>query len=200
MSDKQIKRQNSEFVAGNEDDEGGSGRIDLGIPDINLTYQDLFNRPLSQEEFYYLLSLYPYITVCDHNNAFIGPDEIPKRLKTENGWNMFVYESAVCLGTNYLAAERFQIENDVKGLGTLSKQGMDAVTEMIEYIKANKQWETLEIVFGYYPLQRMVWIICTIFGYPVTGFDPRVEDEVVRRWLEKIRKRQLYPPEYPISI
>lgn len=163
-------------------------------------YQDIFNRPLTQEEYYYLLSLYPYITISDHANAFIGQEEVPLRKKTKNGWNMFIYESAVCIGTNYFESERYQAEHNLKGLGTLSKQGLDAVIEMIDYVRAEKEWETIEIIFGNYTLQRLVWIMCTLQNIPVVGFDPRVEDEVVRRWLEKIRKRLLYPPEFPIGV
>lgn len=162
--------------------------------------KDIFNRPISREEYLHLLSLYPYVTVCDQANAFIGAEEIPKQLKTKNGWNMFVYKSAICLGTNHFESERFQAEQNLKGLGTLSKQAMDAATEMIEYIQAEKNWENIEIIFGNYTLQRMVWIMCVMLHHPVSGFDPQIEDEVVRRWSEKIRKRLLYPPENPIAI
>ncbi|NNM59049.1 MAG: hypothetical protein HKM04_04475 [Legionellales bacterium] len=185
------------------DDEGDGGTGDWqGTVDQAMAgaYQDIFQRPLSSEEFYYLLSLYPYITIADHANAFIGQEEMPKRMKTKNGWNMFVYESAICIGTNYFESQRFQQENNLKGLGTLSKQGLDAIIEMIDYVRAEKNWETIEIIFGNYTLQRLVWIMCTLTDTPVVGFDPRIEDEVVRRWLEKIRKRLLYPPEFPIGI
>lgn len=176
-----------------KEDEGEGGE---GVVDLTATIADIFTRPLTQEEYCYLLSLYPYITVCDHDNAYIGPAEMPKRLRTKNGWQMFVYDSAICLGTNYLEVQQYQSEHNIKGVGTLSKQGPDAILEMLEYIKEHKKWKTIEIVFGLYSLQRATWALCSILKYSVFGFNAQPEDEVVKRWIDKLYKGKLYPPEY----
>lgn len=158
----------------------------------------LFDRPIKQDELYYLLSLYPYIVVCNADNAFLGPGEKPTRFRTKNGWIAVEYADAIVMGTNYWEAERYASEHDLKGLGTLSKQALDAIIELIEHIKRKKRWARLEIITGHHPLQRLAWIVSSELEFPVIGFNPQPEDEVVRRWFKKIRTRQLYPPEYPI--
>ena len=155
----------------------------------------LYDLPLTPADIAYLISLYPYVTIADEGRVYIGPNEQPKRMHTKNGWRMFVYESAVCLGTNYLAAEHYQQEHDIKDTGTLIKQGHDAVTEMIEYVKTEKAWEAIRIVYGNYSLQRMVWIMGVALNYRISGFYPEEEDERIRQFLEKIRRRTFYPGE-----
>ena len=93
---------------------------------------------------------------------------------------------------------KFQPDQALKGLGTLSKQAIDAAIEMVEYIRLHKKWSSIEIIVGHYPIQRDTWIVCSLFEYPVKGFDPKPEDQVVKSWFDKIRDRILYPPEKPI--
>jgi predicted RNA-binding Zn-ribbon protein involved in translation (DUF1610 family) len=208
--------------------------------------KNIYERDISADDFYFLMSQYPFVVVCNSDYAYIDPDDNPKRIRTKNGWTMIIYKDAICLGTNFLEAEKFQYEHGkrglaawedlhfkcpkcgnkdekalkesgaknediyscpkcgfkpeqgVKGFGTLSKQAIDAVIEMVEYIRQHKKWSAVEIIVGHYPVQRDTWIICSLFDYPVAGFDPKPEDRVVKNWFDKIRDRILYPPEKPI--
>jgi predicted RNA-binding Zn-ribbon protein involved in translation (DUF1610 family) len=211
-----------------------------------LAMKTIYDRSLSTDDFYFLMSQYPFVVVCNSEYAYIDPDDHPKRIRTKNGWTMIIYKDAICLGTNYLEAERFQYEHGIRGLaawealkfkcpkcgytdeqalkqagangddiyacpkcgfkpeqgvkgfGTMSKQAIDAVIEMVEYIREHKKWAAVEIIIGHYPIQRDTWIICSLFDYPVIGFEPKPEDMVVKSWFDKIRDRILYPPENPI--
>jgi hypothetical protein len=187
-----------EINASTWQDNNGHKLSDSAKAILESAKDNLFDRPVKQEELYYLLSLYPFIVLCNADNAFLSPDEQPTRFRTKNGWIVVEYADAIVMGTNYWEAERYASEHNLKGLGTLSKQALDAMIELVEHIKKKKRWARLEVITGHYPLQRLAWIISTELEFPVIGFSPQPEDEVVRRWFKKIRARVLYPPEYPI--
>lgn len=159
-------------------------------------FETILKRPVTKEEIAYLLSLYPYVTIADDNRVYIDHQEKPEQIVLPNGWLMFVYESAICLGASYYEAQRYIHEQGIKGAGTFVKQGNDAVLHLLNYMRDVKGWETIRIVFGSRLLQRLTWVHCVGLNYRVTGFYPDEEDEEARVRIEKIKRRLLYPQRF----
>lgn len=173
--------------------------------DIKQSMDGIFERPITPQEFYYLLSCYPYLIVCNADYPYIDQGKKPIITQAKNGWPIFNFNNVIYAGSNILFAELNgkgklsvkQKEDDEGGNGTIVKQFSDVAYEVMALAK-QLGWPMIEIVSGFYPMQRMAWIAASEHNYEVKGFEPSVEDEVVRSWVTKLHKGKLYPTEKPI--
>jgi hypothetical protein len=167
----------------------------------------LYERPLTPLEFYYLLSCYPYLEICDVDYPYIEPGKKPKVFLAKNGWPVFDYGSVLCSGVYELFArpdgkipQLLEVEDgdggDEGGNGTVVNQYTDAAFLLID-LAMEKGWKAAEVISGFYPMQRMAWIASTLKGYLLKGFDPTPEDRVVQVWVEKLKKGEMYPSKQP---
>lgn len=179
---------------------------------VKTAVENIFNREITSQEFYYLLSLYPYLEICDADYPYLDEGAIPKIIMAENGWRIFDFDTVLTAGAYELFC-RPKVKNtkeedtdgdngdngdngDGGGHGTIVKQYADIAFEMID-LAIQKGWTGAEIISGFYPMQRIAWIAAAEKGYELKGFEPTPEDYVVQSWVTRIREKKLYPPGKP---
>lgn len=171
--------------------------------DVKSAVENVFDREITSQEFYYLLSLYPYLEICDADYPYLDEGTVPKVINLKNGWQVFDFGSVLCASRYELfcrpIAAPLQEEGEggkQGGDGTIVKQYSDAAFEMIQ-LAIQKGWSAAEIVSGFYPMQRIAWIAANEKNYSLKGFEPTPEDYVVQSWVTRIREGKLYPPSKP---
>jgi hypothetical protein len=176
--------------------------------DIKQSIANVFERDMTPQEFYYLLSCYPYLTVCNAEYPYVDQGVKPTVTYAKNGWPILNFKTVIYAGSNALFAElrgkgkretaaEGKKEDDEGGNGTIVKQFSDVAYEVMT-LAHQLGWPTIEIISGFYPMQRMAWIAGLESNYSVTGFEPSIEDEVVRGWVTKLHQGKLYPTRLPI--
>lgn len=170
--------------------------------------QTIFQRDLTPTEFYYLLSRYPYLEICNVDYPYIDNATIPIIHTADNGWKIYDYGSVLATGCyeliGYLygrekAQQASKDEGGEGGNGTIIQQYSDVAFAIIN-MAIDKGWAAAEIISGFYPMQRMAWIAAKMKGYELKGFTSSVEDHVVSRWVSRLKQGELYPPATPIKI
>jgi hypothetical protein len=174
------------------------------ISDIaGQAFASIFNRKITQEEYLYLLSRYPFIEVCDDENRFLDNSKLPKRIVAKNGWQIFDYGNAMFASGNeflnlaHRKQKALEEGEDEGGNGTIVQQFTDVAFLVIQLAK-ERGWNAINLLNGYYPMLRMAWIAAEIAGIKVENFEPTVEDYVVYNWVDKMKRHLFYPPEKPI--
>ena len=173
--------------------------------EIQDAMESIFDRPITPQEFYFLLSRYPYLQICDVEHPYIDEGVVPKVTTSPSGWEIHNYGTVVRSGSYELLAYLTQArlreggegEGDIGGHGTIVRQYTDVAFMMIQ-IAIENGWSGAEILSGFYPMQRMAWIAAREAGYSLKGFLASDEDRVVEDWVRRIRKGDLYPPKKPI--
>lgn len=172
----------------------------------------VFEREITPQEFYYLLSCYPYLEICDANNPYIDETKPPEIYHSRVGWTVVDYGSVLITGACEYSArslarlrrqhleEEGESGDDVSGGGTIVRQFSEATFDLINIAQNEKKWKATEIVSGYYPMQRMAWIAANEVKLPLKGFSPTAEDRVVQNWVMKLRDRKFFPFSKPIFI
>jgi hypothetical protein len=161
--------------------------------EINRATNTLFNRPLTHLEFYYLLSCFPYLKICNAADPYLDPTVVPKVYSAATGWTIVDWGSVLSCGTSRILAE-----NDFHHKGTIMAQALQVVMEIMDIAK--KRWpDGVAVVSGFYPMQRMAKIIGDYTHYnPINGFELSDEDQVVKYWVIQLLDKLLYPPDKPI--
>ncbi len=170
--------------------------------EVRSAVSNIFERDITPQEFYYLMSRYPYLELCDADYPFIDKGTKPKIITAETtGWKIYNYGTVLAVGSHELVAMMRAKENkdddDEGGTGTIVQQYSETAMEMVALAK-KQGWRMAEIVAGFYPMQRMAWIAGEMQDYALKGFDPGREDYVVLHWVSQIKKGKLYPPEHTI--
>ncbi len=192
---------------------GKNAAADKLKDDISKAYESIFSRPITPQEFYFLLSRYPFLQICDADYPYIDAGTEAKVVHAQNGWIMHSYGTVIYSGGHELLLQQLvemkqrqrQQERedeggdggDEGGSGTIVKQYTDVAFEMIE-LAMLLGWRAAEVITGFYPMQRMAWIAASEHGFSLKGFEPSKEDQVVRNWVMKLRTGTLYPPAKPI--
>ncbi len=171
----------------------------------------VLERPLSPQEFYYLLSCHPYLEICDANNPYIDDKKEPKIYQAKSGWTIVDYGSVLAAGNSELSArelamrhkkelqEKGEEDDDGSQGGTVSRQIAETAFELIA-IAIKNGWDCAEVISGFYPMQRMAWIAAAEKKFAFKGFSPTAEDRVVQNWVMKIRDGKFYPSTKPTFI
>ena len=162
----------------------------------------LFDRPVTPQEFYALLSLYPYLEVCS-KGAFMPPlGTEPTIITTKNGWKIYDYGDVMATGCHELIARLWVEEDSEDGggegggdYGTIVKQSAEVVKYMFMLAK-QKGWPSSEIISGHYPLQRLYWAFAMLSNYKIDNFNPGLEDYVVLRWIQALEAKTFVMPRY----
>jgi len=169
-------------------------------------FETIFDRPLTRTEFLYLLSRYPFLELCDHENPYLDDTKIPEVIIADNGWRIFDYGNAIftsgCEWTNAEHRQQKQQESgddDQGGDGTIVKQFSDVAFFVIDLI-AKKGWNGIDFLTGYYPMLRMAWIAAEMKQIAVHHFEPSLEDYVVYNWVDKLKKKTFYPTDKPFIV
>lgn len=177
-------------------------------------------RPMTEDDFYYLVSRYPYLEIADINTEFFAPSQTPEFIKAKNGWvihntgNILRAAQPELIGLLHygydlshagIETELFG-KHDVlqkdegdgdgeSGVGELKPCGTivnQLFTVAFEMIDvAQHMWSACQIIRGYYPMQRAAWIASQHREYKLEGFEPSPEDEVVSNWIENITPHSL---------
>jgi hypothetical protein len=162
--------------------------------------ESIFNRPVTQQEYLYLLSRYPFIELCNHENNYLDLSTPPQVIVADNGWYIFDYGNALfASGNEYLnASYRKRKEEETGeaqgGHGTIVQQFSDIAFLLIDMIEA-RAWGGIDFLTGYYPMLRMAWIAAELKSLEYYYFEPSVEDYVVYNWVSKIKKKTFYTPD-----
>jgi hypothetical protein len=165
----------------------------------------IFEREVTPQEFYALLCRYPYLEVRQTGKRLPPLGTTPKIITAKNGWKIYDYGHFLATGCHELMAYLWVLEDsedgggeggDGHGYGTIVQQAADVVEQMLAMAK-EKGWTSSDIISGHYPLQRLYWILSDLSGHKVSNFEPSLEDYVVRRWVEALRKKEFVMPRYP---
>ena len=168
-------------------------------------FETMFDRELTRTEFLYLLSRYPFLELCDHENPYLDETKMPEVIIADNGWRIFDYGNAIftsgCEWTNaeYRAQKQEETGEEGGGDGTLVKQYSDVAFLIIDLI-SKKGWNGIDFLTGYYPMLRIAWIAAEMKGLKVHHFEPSIEDYVVYNWVSKLKNGTFYPTDKPFLI
>lgn len=162
-------------------------------------FQDLWNRPMTEEEFYYLLGQYPYVMLGADLTIPDLQTRKPSIIRAKNAWPIFDYgDVLLSAGNPYLSlsAKQQALENgeedDGEGTGTIIQQFTDIAFLLIDMI-AERNWTFVYLAEGYYPMLRMAWIAAERKGLRVEGFEATATDYVIARWVNLIQDQEFYP-------
>lgn len=173
------------------------------LRDANMpSQQEIWERDVTHEEFYYLLGRYPYLELCNMDDP--EATDTPVRLhKAQSGWLIHCYDNILCsasmelpiteirrlykslLGETVSATQLAKDEETGEGgRGTLQAQIIKTAYEMVQI--AYDQWQNVKIVGGFYGMKRAAWVAAKRFGKVLEGFNPTAEDKVVLYWASKL--------------
>jgi hypothetical protein len=163
----------------------------------------IWDRDLTQLEFYYLLSRYPYLELYNRDVLQPAIQPAPQFKKAKSGWIIYDYGDVICSAGAELPIKeirrlyktllketpssgelRKDEEEGEGGRGTLQAQTVKTAYEMIQI--AYTRWQQVGIVDGFYGMKRAAWVAAKRFGKNLEGFSPSAEDKVVLYWANKL--------------
>ena len=176
---------------------------------VKQATDNIFKRDLTHEEFFYLMSCYPYLEICDADYPYLDQKTKPEIIQLANGWQIFDFKSVLVSSASELQQRRRYprpgaiIPPDIIGNEEEGEQGSGGtivnqyavVAEQMIILAQQKGWTAAEIISGFYPMQRIAWIISQERHYPLKGFSAGPEDYVIANWIQRLHRRQLYIPE-----
>ncbi len=172
-------------------------QLDAALREARRT---IFEREVTPQEFYALLCRYPYLEVRQTGKRLPPLGTAPTIITAKNGWKIYDYGHFLASGCHELMAYLWVQEDseggDGGGYGTIVQQAAEVVEQMLA-LGIQKGWTSSDIISGHYPLQRLYWILSDLMGHKVSNFEPSLEDYVVRRWVEALRKKEFVMPRYP---
>lgn len=165
---------------------------------VAVAQQSIFEREISAKEYYYLLSRYPYLEICNTDYPYIDRGSKPTVTKAKNGWPIYNYGNVIASGCYELLGILYgqEEDDDEGGHGTIVQQYTDVAYAMVA-LAIELGWPAVDIVSGFYPMQRMAWIAAELADYKLHKFDPSFEDYAIKNWESARRAGKLYPPEKP---
>ena len=75
-------------------------------------------------------------------------------------------------------------------MGTLVQQMADTALEVI-LLAIKKDWPAAHVYSGFYGMIRAAWIAAERYQFPLMGFEPTANDEVVKTWVNKLSDKRL---------
>ncbi len=172
---------------------------------VKSAVDNVFERDLTPDEFFYLLSCYPHLELCNIDYPYIDPGTKAEVIKMPNGWQVLDLQSVITTSASELQQRRHAYprlgsslslsthddDEEGGGHGTIVKQFADIAEAMID-LAIKKGWKAAEIISGYYPMQRVAWVVSMERNYELRGFEPTGEDLVVADWISQVRNKKLY--------
>jgi hypothetical protein len=163
---------------------------------INLPRQFLWD--INAHDVLYLLNRCPYLQIVDTKVSVTEPEEEPRIILAESGWNIYDYGNALSTSPGLLlfAGGNFKIpvEDDDDsgdgggivnpGKGTIFNQAFTTALEMIR-IADERLWEGLLIVDGHPLMQWAAWAEAYDRGFVVEGYTPTEKDYAKRQRIRR---------------
>jgi hypothetical protein len=145
-------------------------------------------KPIRYEEFYYLLSCYPYLDL--HHPDGFDPNHTPQIIKVEGSWDILDFGDRIVTGPGRFLLggsrdEESSTGEPVRPKGTLVEQMIKMADELI-FLARKKGWPEVVVRSGFYGMIRAAWVAADIQGYKMTGFEPSESDSVVNVWVRQI--------------
>ncbi|MCD6056277.1 MAG: hypothetical protein K0R12_1239 [Gammaproteobacteria bacterium] len=164
----------------------------------------IWDRNLTQLEFYYLLSRYPYLELYNRDKPQPAIQTVPGFKKSKSGWLIYDYGDVICSAGTELPIKEIRrlyktllketpssaelVKDDEEGegggRGTLQGQTIQTAYEMVQI--AYSRWQQVGIIDGFYGMKRAAWVAAKRFGKNLEGFSPTAEDKVVLYWANKL--------------
>lgn len=145
-----------------------------------------WNRPISEEDFQYLLKLYPFVQMIN-SEAVWEETVIPQFSESPCGWLIHDYGQAMSVSRGeYLYGDSHPHLRDkaADSSGTVVKQTFDTADAMVA--KAiEKGWAGIDIIAGTDFMKWSIWVATQIRDYPLIGYEPTKQD---REKFERIRR------------
>lgn len=176
------------------------------VPEASELAKEALTRPITHNEFYYLLSRHPYLEIGDSAGSAPKAGRAPETKTTKTGWVVQDYGDCIVTGPGRLVFGRYvglTEEEDEEGgggagltdQGTLQQQIIETAKELIEM--AQGRWDKASILKGFYGMKRAAWVAAGLKDYGLSGFEPTEEDQVVYNWartLEGLEPEPYTPP------
>lgn len=145
--------------------------------------QQALERGLSQLEFEYLLTRYPYLELRDANLGELAVSEPVSIVSAQTGWEIHDRGTSIAVGPGRLLFGAYTEDDDesgdggvtIAGFGTLEWQAIQSAWELLAL--AHSRWASAEIVGGSAAMQRAAWIAAYAYSYDFRGFSPTSHDE-----------------------
>jgi hypothetical protein len=161
-------------------------------------------RAVTYEEFYYLLSRYPFLDIHHPDGYAPLEQRQPVIIKAKSGWDILDYGDRLRTSPGlfmygaYSKSGRRQADDDgdsgggdwVKSTGTLVQQFADTAYEVIA-LAIHKGWPAAQVYSGFYGMIRAAWIAAESKHFLLQGFDPTVNDKVINGWVTKLLPNKL---------
>ncbi len=156
--------------------------------------ESLMLRPLSDVDFYYLLSRYPYLNLCESSKFFDVAGRKPTLIEASSGWTIYDYGYALaaCVGRLGFGSYGAEDEDDgggggvsVEGKGTLVNQYTQTAFDMVA-LAMERAWDGIHVVSGFYGMVRAAWMASKAQDYSLSGFNPSMSDEVIYDLVDKV--------------
>ncbi len=170
----------------------------------------IWERDITHEEFYHLLSRYPYLELHNVDKPKPLINDTAQLHKARSGWIIHDHNDVICASSTELpisevrrlyntllgettataksAASAADSDDDEDGgeggRGTLQAQMITTAYEMVQM--AYNRWKNVAIIGGFYGMKRAAWVAAMRFGKQLTGFEPTSEDKVVLYWANKL--------------
>jgi len=168
----------------------------------NKDLEEVLTRPISEADFYYLLGKYPYLEICDPAAPVIITGRKAHISKSSAGWSIHDYGNVIrtsfCEALDNKRPPPLWSEQDetgeggagsFTGRGTIVQQMFNTAFDLINM--ARQRWGSVQIVAGFYSMQRAAWIAAMMSDSTLEGFDPTPEDYVVYNWALKFSGKKL---------
>ncbi len=164
--------------------------------DVEQIRQFSIERPISLDDVEHLMSLFPYLDLCNADVKEPPLDSHPVKVhRAQSLWLIHDRGDRLTTGPgrlNFGAYRRMRFDEDgnpildddddeggsqwVRPDGTIIKQFFDTAIELIEI--AAERWPAANILSGYLPMQRAAWMAATEFGFAI-NYNPTAEDLMV---------------------
>ncbi len=146
-----------------------------------LSYElfcDIYKRPVTEAEVYALLARYAFIELRDPLSEAQGTKE-PVLYKTQAGWDIYDYQERLVItpGRRRFGSFESRDEDGESGgqSGAFTGQAMQSLVEALMLIV--ERWRgCVEIASGYYPVMRVLWLLCNRMNIELFGFFPSEAD------------------------
>lgn len=153
-------------------------------------FANVYKRYLTDIEFEYLLSLYPFIELINPDHD-IAPAKPATYSQTKQGWVVKDTGNNLLLGPgNRRFGARIDDDDDVSGGGSLLMQGILSVESLM--LQAIENWGQVIVGNGYYPLRRMAWMVGLAHGVHCQGFSPTYDDYMAKDSIQLAQDKPMH--------
>ena len=176
-----------------------------GIDLTEALAKQVASRPISPIEMDYLLKKYAYLEICDREDPRYEGGGSPKFVRSRSGWLIHDHGNFCCIspgrflygyhpsGKDGLAINDREDDDGGEGgggdpflwgEGNPTRMIVESARDMVYY--AMSKWSGIQMVAGHQMMQRMAWIVAQLHDYPLEGYEPSIEDEVIYDWADNL--------------